>query len=93
MENKKILNLLDDANDSKFVIRKWSIIDENLKANYGVRNKITYNTVVLKSNLCDYKDAYILVTGDITIIGDNRHEVAFKKGAPFIKCIRKMMEL
>ena len=38
-------------------------------ANYDVGNKIIYNMEVLKSNLCDFNDAYILVRGDFTIIG------------------------
>ena len=59
MEHQKILNLLNEANDSKFVTRKWNIVNDNLKVNYGVGNKIIYNTEVLKSNLCDYNDAYI----------------------------------
>ena len=67
--------------------RKWSIVNDNSKVSYGVENEITHNTEVLKSNLCDYNDAYILVTGDITIIGDNGHGVAFKNCAPFTKCI------
>ena len=67
MEHQKILNLLNDANDSKFVTRKWSNVNDNSKPNYGVGNEITYNTEVLKSNICNYSDAYILVTGDVTI--------------------------
>ena len=35
--------------------------------NYDAGNKITYNTELLKSNLCDYNDAYILATGDIIV--------------------------
>ena len=77
MEHQKILNLLNDANNSKFATRKWSIVNNNSKANYGVEKEITHNTEVLKSNLFYYNDAYILVRGDITIIGDNAYEVAF----------------
>ena len=62
-----MLNLLNEANDSKFVTRKWNIVNDNLKVNYGVGNEIIYNTEVLKSNLCDYNDAYILVRGNITV--------------------------
>ena len=47
---------------------------------------------VLKSNLCDQNDAYILVRGGITIIGHQVTQVAFKKCAPFTKCIRKIDE-
>ena len=57
MEHQKLLNLLNDANDSKFVMRKWNIVNDNSKANYDAGNEITYNTGVLKSNLCDYNDA------------------------------------
>ena len=41
----------------------------------------------MKSNLCDYNDAYILVRGDVTIIGHQVTQVAFKNCAPFTKCI------
>ena len=61
MEHQKILNLLNEANDSKFVTREWNIINENSKANYEEGNEITYNTEVLKYNLCYYNDVYILV--------------------------------
>ena len=47
--------------------RKWNIVNDNLKASYEEGNKITYNTEVLKSNLCDYNDAYILVRGNTTV--------------------------
>ena len=43
MEHQKILNLLNEANDSKFVTRKWNIANDNSKANYGAENEITYN--------------------------------------------------
>ena len=42
MEHQKILNLLNKANDSKFVTRKWNIVNDNTKSNYGVGNEITY---------------------------------------------------
>ena len=54
MEHQKILNLLNEANDFKFVKRKWNIVNDHSNANYGVGNEIIYNTEVLKSNLCDY---------------------------------------
>ena len=64
MEHRKTLNLLNEANDSKFVTRKWNIVRDNSKANYGVWSEIIYNTEVLKPNICDYNDAYILVRGN-----------------------------
>ena len=59
MEHQKITNLLNEANDSKFVTRKWNIVNDNSKANCDVGNEIIYNTEVLKSNLCDYNNGYI----------------------------------
>ena len=55
MEHQKILNLLNEANDSKFVTRKWNIVNDNSKTNYGVGSGIIYNTEVLESKLCHYQ--------------------------------------
>ena len=91
MEDQKILNLLNNANDSKFVIRKWNIVNGNSKANYGVGGEIIYNTEISKSSPYDYNDAYILVRGDITIENCNlATEIAFKNCALFTKCITEI---
>ena len=79
MEHQKILNLLNETNDSKFVTRKWNIVNDNSKSNYDVSYEITYNLEILKSNFCDYNDAYILLRGDITAIMALATQVAFKK--------------
>ena len=47
MKHRKILNFLNKANDSKFVTRKWNIVNDNSKANFERGNEITYNTEVL----------------------------------------------
>ena len=44
MEHQKILNLLNAANGSKFVTRKWNIVNDSSSANYGVGNETIYNT-------------------------------------------------
>ena len=90
MEHQKILNILNEPNDSKFVTRKWSIVNDQSNVNYDVGNKIIYNTDVLKSNLCDFNDAYILVRGDITVIAVPATQVSFKNCATFTKCITKI---
>ena len=90
MEHQKILNSLNEANNSKFVTRKWNIVNDNSKANYAKRHEITYNTEVLKSNLCDYSNAYILVRGNVTIIRHQATQVAFKNCAPFTKRIARI---
>ena len=92
MENQKTLNLLNEASDSKFTTRKWNMVNDQSNANYDIGNKIIYNTEVLKSNLCDYNDAYILAKGDIAITGHQAAEVAFKKFLPFTKDITKINE-
>ena len=88
METQKTVNLLNDSDNeySKFATKKWYIInDENNGQNgRGNENDVTikFETKVVKPNLCDYSDAYILVTGDIKVA-----EVAFKNCAPFTRCV------
>ena len=90
MEHQKVLNLLNEASNSKYVTRKWNIVNDNSKSNYDVGNEIIYNEEVLKSNFCHCNDAYILVGGDVTVTAAPTTQVAFKNCAPFTKCIRKI---
>ena len=94
MENQKIVNLLNDSENesSRFATRKWYIINDQNNAQYGRGNEndatIKYDTKVIKPNLCDYSDAYILVTGDIKVAGVAANtNVAFKNCAPFTRCV------
>ena len=84
MEQKQILNLLNEAIDSKIVTTKRNIVNDNSKSNYDARNEITYNTKVLRPNLCDYNDAYILLRGDITVVAVPAAQVPFKSCAPLL---------
>ena len=64
---------------------------------YGNGNEndstIKFETKVIKSDLCDYSDAYILVTGDITATGGNENtKVAFKNCAPITRCVTHINE-
>ena len=91
MEHQKILNLLNEGNDFKCLKRKWNIVSNQSNANYNAGNEIIYNTKVLKSSLCDYNDAYILVRGDIVTITQNIPvQVAFKTCAHLTKHITKI---
>ena len=45
---------------------------------------------MLKSNLCDYINTYILVKGDVIIIEQIKTQLAFKNCSPFTKCIPKI---
>ena len=96
MENQKIINLLDkiDTDSKHFATKKWYIINDKNNTNYGVNkdtgannpDTIKYDTRVLKPNLCDYAEAYILVDGTIRGTGDNNTRLALKNCAPFSKC-------
>ena len=92
MEHQKILNSLNEASNSKFVTRKWNIANDQSYGKYGERNEIIYNTQVLKSNFCNYKDAYIIVKGDITATAAPATQVAFRNCASVIKCTSKTDE-
>ena len=67
METQKIINLLNNSENeySKFVTKKWYVIDNESKGNYSHENPIKFLTNSLESSICDYSDAYILVTGNI----------------------------
>ena len=97
MENQKIINLLDkiDTDSKHFATKKWYIINDENNTNYGVikdtgaDNPITikYDTRILKPNLCDYAEAYILVDGTIRATNAlNATRLALKNCAPFTKC-------
>ena len=75
-----------------FAKRKWYVINDINNTSYGGQNSnnpttVKFETKVLKPNLCDYSDAYILVTGQITVgQGNAQTGVAFKNCAPFTEC-------
>ena len=93
METQKIANLLGEADNesSKFATRKFCVINDQNNTVHGEGNEngatVKFETQIIKSSLCDYSDAYILVTEDITATGgDDNIKAAFKNCAPFMKC-------
>ena len=89
METQKIIHLLNDSSneESKFATKKWYVIDsQTAKSKYGQDNYIKFETESIKSRLCDYSDAFILVTGDITVAANNNIDVVFKNCASFSTC-------
>ena len=63
------------------------------KGNYSHENPIKFLTSSLESSLYDYSDAFILVTGNISVKGgDANTKVTFKNCAPFTKCITEINE-
>ena len=53
----------------KFGTKKWVEIKYDARLTYNTNRQIKFKTIILKSSLCDYSDAYILVKGSITITG------------------------
>ena len=103
MECQKIANLIDDTSSqpSKFRTKNWVEINDESRGTYNVGSQIKFKTTILKSSLCDYSDAHILVKGKITIAGAGNDAVArqaderdkgviFKNCAPFINCISEI---
>ena len=95
MEIQKLVNLLNgsDNDNSKFVIKKWCIIDSDSNGNYSQNDEIKFLSRSIESSLCDYSDAYILVTGNITTTPNNAAtQVVLKNYAPFEKCRTEINE-
>ena len=95
-----MINLLDDTTNqlSKFRTRNWvELIDES-KRKYDNSN-IEFETSMMRSNLWDYSDAYILVKGIITVpnmaavsaaVNNTNIKVIFKNCIPFTECITEI---
>ena len=99
MEFQKIINLLDITSDDKnlprYVTKKWKERYDQSEKNKSVNKEIRIKTSMLRSDLCDFSDAYIVVKGDITLESDNianKHNknLVFKNNAPFKSCIIKI---
>ena len=92
MEFQKITNFLDTTSDNKdlprFVTNKWVKVYDHSEKNYFVDKETRIKTPMLRSDLCDFPDAYIVVEGDLTVTEPNNvkrnKSVAFKNNAPFI---------
>ena len=62
-------NKLDDTTNqpSKFRTRNWVEKSHELRVTYNKNNNIKFKTSMIRSNLCDYSDAYIYVKGTIAV--------------------------
>ena len=99
MEYQKVTNLLGRTPNevSRFITKKWIEVHDqsgNVKDRYNPSKQIRFETPMIRSDLCDFSDAYIAVKGSITVVGgsnDSRKNrpFAFKNNA-FINCISKI---
>ena len=101
MEYQKIANLIDDLSNqpSKFRTRNWVEINDESRGAYNTNSQIKFKTTMLKSSLCDYSDAYILVKGTISAnntaaagaaANNTNRKVIFKNCVPFTNCISEI---
>ena len=71
MEFQKIVSFTDTTSDNKnlptFVTKKWIEVDDQSQGNYNVNKEIRIKISMLRSHLCDFSDAYIVVKGNITV--------------------------
>ena len=79
----------------KLVTKKWIEVDDQSEISYNVNKEIRIKTSMLRSDLCDFSDAYIIAKEIITVTEpDNakkkNKKVAFKNNVPFINCISKI---
>ena len=101
MEYQKITNLLNITSNqpSNFRTKDWVEINDNSGGTYKANKQIKFKTTMLKSSVCDYSDAYILVKATITVAdtsaagavaNDTNKKVRLKHCAPFTNCISKI---
>ena len=101
MEYQKIINLLNSSSNqlSKVRTKNWVEISNESRGTHNTNSQIKFKTITLKSNLCDYSDAYILAKKTITVpntaaadanANNANKKVIFKYYAPFINCISEI---
>ena len=101
MEYHKIANLLEGASSkpSKFRTRNWVEINDDISGAYSPDKQIRFKAAMLRSSLCYYSDAYILVRGNISVnntaataaaANNTNKKVSFKNCALFTNCISKI---
>ena len=99
MEYQKITNLLGTTIDEvpRFITKKWvEVHDQSGSAEdrYKPSKQIRFKTSMLRSDLCDYSDAYIVVKGTINVTDPDNDaygkELILKSHAPFVSCISKI---
>ena len=91
MEHYKISKLLNDSTVSKFVTKKWVEGNDLSSGKYSDNKTIRFKTSMLRSNLYDYSDPYIVVKGRISVRGANNtntrnKKLTLKNNTPFKSC-------
>ena len=97
MEDKKIINLLDNAPNqpSKFRTKNWVELNDESRVTYPIDSHIKFKTIMLKSSLCNYGHPFLLVKGRTTVNNtgtaaaptNSNKKVIFKNCTQFTDCI------
>ena len=99
MEYQKITNFLGTALDEvpRFIAKKWVKVHDQLGSaddRYKPSKPIRFKTLMLRSDLCDFSDAYIVVKGTITVTNPDNNaydkKIHFKNNVLFVSCISKL---
>ena len=97
MEFNKINNLLGPAHDKvpRFITKKWIKVQSQSGNTYNTSKPIRFKTSMLRSDLCDYSDAYVWVKGTITVTNPNNNanfdrRLTLKNNVQFISCVSKI---
>ena len=97
MEFNKINNLLGPAHDKvpRFITKKWIEVQSQSGNTYNTSKPIRFKTSMLRSDLCNYSDAYVRVKGTVTVTNPNNNanfdrRLTLKNSAPFISCVSKI---
>ena len=94
MEFQKIANFLNTTSDDKdlprFVTKKWIEVYDQSGGNYNVNKEIRIKMLMLRSDLCDFSDAYIVVEGTITVVRQNNEKKKNKIKEKHLKIMRHL---
>ena len=98
MEYQMITNLLGNIPDKvpRFITKKWIKRHDLSGETYNTNKQIRFKTSMLRSDLCDFSDAYIVVKAIATVSADERdrdemnRQVILKNNAPITSCISKI---
>ena len=83
MEFQKIVNFLDTTFNNedlrRFVAKKWVDVYDQSGGNYDVNKEIKITPSMLRSDLCDFNEAYVVLKGDTTVDAPNNAKKKKKK--------------
>ena len=90
---QKISNFLNTTSDDKdlprFVTKKWIEVYDQSENNYNPNKEISIKTSMLRSDLCDFSDAYVVVKGTITV--DKKHLLLMILKHPIIQQLMQLL--